>query len=336
MRTNGVTDILTSYSKENLDATDFNVMLEGFGVSEKVSNKLKEECGSWNLFLRESIEELTETFTKLNLNKKTTCSLPSIKCKVIFDHLDMHDIANMKMSIKEQIEHINSVENGGYAMPSFRRAFYTEDKIQNFCGSNTKHFIKEEDYIEEEVEDKEDNFKEEEEEEKENNFNEEEEEDAEEFFIEEEEGDKEENFMKKEIEDKEEDSKEKEEEDKEEEHVNENSGSIADCPNNNNYDNDYNLTPISKNEHVNDNENVMEKFFTQIFHCKTCTYDSSKSITYSTIDHEQCKEQQHRRQQCHYDEEEKKNDYHPKTEGNHHCNRIVNIAVTSTTTYLGK
>ena len=46
----------------------------------------------------------------------------------------------MKMSIKEQIGCINIVENGSYAMPSIRRAFYAEDKIQNFYGFNSEHF----------------------------------------------------------------------------------------------------------------------------------------------------------------------------------------------------
>ena len=100
MTKDGITGTSAPYNKGNIDATEFNIILEGFGASEKAPNKLKEEHDSWNLFFRESIEELTETFTKLNLNKETTCSLPSIKCKVIFDHLDMHDIANMKMSIK--------------------------------------------------------------------------------------------------------------------------------------------------------------------------------------------------------------------------------------------
>ena len=92
MTTSGDTCAISSHSKENIDTTYFNIMLEGFGASEKASIKLEEEHGSWNLFLRESIEELIETFTKSNLNKKTVCSLMSIKCKVIFDHLDTHDI----------------------------------------------------------------------------------------------------------------------------------------------------------------------------------------------------------------------------------------------------
>ena len=53
------------------------------------------------MFMRESIEKLTDMFTQLNLNEKKTCSLTSVKHNVIFDHLDMHDIANMKMSLKK-------------------------------------------------------------------------------------------------------------------------------------------------------------------------------------------------------------------------------------------
>ena len=41
MAIDDMTDTIPSYIKEDLDATDFNTMLEGFGVPEKASNKLK-------------------------------------------------------------------------------------------------------------------------------------------------------------------------------------------------------------------------------------------------------------------------------------------------------
>ena len=63
----------------------------------------------------------------------------SIKCKVIFDHLDMCDIVNMKISTKEKIKHIDNIEDGNYELPPIRRAYYAEDKIQNFYGSNAEY-----------------------------------------------------------------------------------------------------------------------------------------------------------------------------------------------------
>ena len=50
------------------------------------------------------------------------CSLRRVKHKVIFNHLDMCDIANMNISIKEQTKHIDNIENGGYELPSIKRA----------------------------------------------------------------------------------------------------------------------------------------------------------------------------------------------------------------------
>ena len=44
-----------------------------------------------------------------------------------------------------KIKHIESIEDGGCVMPSIRRDFSTNDEIQNFCRSNAKYFIEEED-----------------------------------------------------------------------------------------------------------------------------------------------------------------------------------------------
>ena len=74
------------------------------------------------MFMHESIEDMKDTFTKLNFQRKKVCSLTFVKCKVTFDHLSMHEIANLKMSLEQQLEHIDSIDSGGYEFSSLRRA----------------------------------------------------------------------------------------------------------------------------------------------------------------------------------------------------------------------
>ena len=52
--------------------------------------------------MHEIFEDAKEDFLRFNLSKRTMCSLTCIKHKVIFNRLDMHDIANMKMLLKEK------------------------------------------------------------------------------------------------------------------------------------------------------------------------------------------------------------------------------------------
>ena len=128
-----VTDTSTPHSEGNLDSTDVHKMLEGLGASKQDSTKLQNECGSWNILMHESMEELKITLRKLNFNRKTMYSLILAKHKVIFGHVSMHNIANMRMSLDEQTKCINSIENGGYVLPSIMRAEFKTVQTQNMC-----------------------------------------------------------------------------------------------------------------------------------------------------------------------------------------------------------
>ena len=103
MKSNDSTDESAPRSEENLDTPDFHEMLEGLEAPQTDSNKLKKEHGAWNAFMHKSMEDVKNMIAKLNFHRKTACGLPFVKHKVPLDHLSMHEIANMKMSLDEQL-----------------------------------------------------------------------------------------------------------------------------------------------------------------------------------------------------------------------------------------
>ena len=54
--------------------------------------------------MRGSMEDVKDMFTELNLQRKTVHSLTFVKHKVTFDQLHMHEIANLKFLLDEELE----------------------------------------------------------------------------------------------------------------------------------------------------------------------------------------------------------------------------------------
>ena len=85
-----------------------------------IPKKIKNECGTWDWLLHNSVAKMSAILKKMNLVQKSLMHLNFVRCKIHLESLSRADIASLKFTIKEQTQLIpfveEEIEKGNYQM----------------------------------------------------------------------------------------------------------------------------------------------------------------------------------------------------------------------------